>query len=188
MGTIQAVEKGKVDAEQGCFQRLRHPVARNPVKIDGKHDLGLRPWGGAKNAHATRLDQAGDGGRCAGDDAAAFGAQFGPVVGDKLCAMSHQLQAKRRLARTRRTKNENGARPDRDGRGVNKKGRVVPQRPAASDRQTDHEARAQRFGRDVGRGGADVLCPDHPAMCLDDLLGNGQTEARIVTEMLFRPL
>ena len=58
----------------------------------------------------------------------------------------------------------------------------------SSDRQAHDEARAQRFGGDVGIGRADVLGPDHAAMRLDDLLGDRQAEAGIVAELLFGPL
>jgi hypothetical protein len=55
---------------------------------------------------------------------------------------------------------------------------------SASDRQADDEARAQRFGGDVGVGRADVLGPDHAAMRFDDLLGDREPEAGVVAELL----
>jgi hypothetical protein len=54
---------------------------------------------------------------------------------------------------------------------------------AGADRQADDEARAERFGGDVGIGRADVLGPDHAAMRLDDLLGDREAEAGIVAEL-----
>ena len=55
-----------------------------------------------------------------------------------------------------------------------------------SDRQTHHEARAQRLGGGICFGRPDVLGPDHAAVCLDDLLGDGEAEAGVVAEIALR--
>ena len=171
MGAIDAVKKGEVDAEKGSFQRLRHPVARNPVQIDDQRDCGLPPGDRAQDPHAARLDQAGDGRRRAGDHAAAFGAQFGPIVGDKVRTMGHELQAKRRLARPRRAKDENGARPDRDGCSVNEKGRVVSHAPAPqTGRPTTKRAPSGSdvMSAEVGRMfSAQITPPCASTICLE---------------------
>jgi hypothetical protein len=46
----------------------------------------------------------------------------------------------------------------------------------------------KRFRGRVGGGGPDVLGPDHPAMRLDDLLGDGEAKARMLAELGLRAL
>jgi hypothetical protein len=57
---------------------------------------------------------------------------------------------------------------------------------AHSGRPTTKRAPSGATELSVGVGGLDVLGPDHPAMRLDDLLRDGQSEARVIAELRLR--
>ena len=94
-------------------------------QIDGQFHSRFVNRRGAQNAKATRLDQAGKGGRAAGDKGRALAQDFGPVIGDKIRAQRHQRQRQRRLARPRRSKDQQRTPPDRNATGV-KQNPVTP--------------------------------------------------------------
>ena len=131
-----------------------------------------------QDAHVTRLDQAADRVRNAGDHLLAMAGDIGSVICHQLGAEGHQLQGKGRFARAGGAEDQHPTPVDRHAAGVEVFALDCHIRPRARAlcRQPHDKTRAERFGGDVGFGWANILGPDHAAVGFDDLFRNREAE------------
>ena len=116
--------------------------------------------------NAARLDHASYRGRGTCPNHVITAGQFGLIVRHQVTSNRHQLQSQRGFSTARLSDEQNALALKGDAGRV--QANAIGHR--RSDRQTHDKARTERFGRDVGIGRADVFCPDHAAMRLDNLL------------------
>ena len=122
----------------------------------------------------------------------AFSRDNGPVIGQKLCTIRHQLKGQRGFTAASGTDYQK--RPVIKDNGTGMQGfrprRLADERISrqGSDRQAHDKACAQRIRCDVCFCRTNILSPDDATMCFYNLFGDGQSEARIVAKMLVRAL
>ncbi len=123
MVSIDAGYKVDGDTQKVTMTWFRQPFLRHPAQICHHQDGRFGQRVGAQDAHSARLDQAGKGGRAAGDHLIAVAGKQGLIIRDKPRAHRHQLKGQRRLAAAGRAADQQAASVGGHAGGV-KKGRV----------------------------------------------------------------
>src|SRR5689334_19247411 len=118
--------------------------------------------------------------------------QISPVIGNKprkqaLRRGRHKLPREARFAGARWSADQYRFRADENRRGMD--ARCFRHRRGLSRRQPHHKPRAEDSGLFCATSNGDpIFDPDRSAVCLDDLFGNREAKARILSKALFRPI
>jgi len=156
-------------------------------QADDRHRLIVQP----ANAEPAHLDQAGKRRSRADQEAPVMRFEVKAIVADE-SGESQQTRLRRLNERERKLRLARSRRPADEQRRARQPARQRRARsesqPPSHGRQPHREACAEHYGRALrGRPNA-VLGPDAAAMRLDDMLGDGEPEARILSEGLVRPV
>ena len=186
------MKTGQCHAEQCNILWRRQPVGFNPVHIDDCADTPGSSRSGVQYANTTGFNHPRNRFRTGCQKIFALSRDNGPVICQEISTQRHQLEGKRRFSAAGSAQYQKRTVINDNGTGMQgfRPRRVTDERisPQGSDRQAHDKARAQRIRCDVCFCRTNVLGPDNASMCFYDLFGDGQSEARIVAEMLVRAL